>query len=277
MRFTLVTVALCVAACGEPPPPSQTRPPPAEPSRAEAVEPRSPAPEPQTDPESEPRLPSRVVIEGLGRLGRHRVPRQRVVDGPWAIDSVQAQPGDQTVSVLGHELEGCRTTELEGGEAVWCPDLGVVSRRGREGGWFIDESVVAARVGDATWAERPCLAMELVDEGVLEGLCERPIRTLGSGPRRTEDAECSWRYTLDGPRPPGGRRADVAVRLASDAEALQEWAGVPSDATAREAGEFRAWIVRGDRWSAAVRVRTSACGETDGRALAERLVELAPD
>jgi len=276
-----VILVLCGVGCAEPPATDVPEPTPSTAASAgEAMRPLRPRPpeaEAELEPAAAPAVVSGVVIASEYRIGWHRMPSTRVVDGPWDVLGAATEPGDETVTALGRELEGCRTTELDGGRTTWCPRVGVVSRRASERGGAVDEVLLAARVGDATWTEWPCAVVQLVDEDVVPSLCERPIRRFGSGPSRRQRDACRWRYTLDGPRPEGGRRADVSVRLSRDRSELEDWAHADPGADFVDARGYRAWIVGAESWSAAARIRTDACGETDGRRLVERLVELAPD
>lgn len=208
------------------------------------------------------------------RLGWHMMGGIRALDGAWSIDGVLAEPGELTVSALGRTFERCRRSELSNHmAATWCPDVGVVSRYGRERSFQVWDQLIVLRRGDVTWAASPCDVMHLVSAEEKASLCEERLHPFGASPLPAlvpRDRTCRWRFTVD------RRAAAVTIRLAADAAAIDEWADAAPGATLVEARRTRTWIARGSAWSAAVRIRRDLCGAADGAAFAARLVALAP-
>lgn len=236
--------------------------------------PRAPAPPAAVVPT--PPAITRTVIARRYLLGWHRLSGIEVLDGPWRVAGAHEAPGDETVEALGRTLTRCRTTATERGSVTWCPEAGIVAQSGPEGAGRAERSIVAIRRGEETWARSPCDVMHLVPDEERAPLCDRPLRTLGAGPRAGAQ-RCEWQYTLDGPWREGGPRAAVVtVRLDRDAAAIERWAGATPGQTVVEARTARTVVARSEGWTAAVRVRTDRCGARDGSAFAARLARLAP-
>jgi hypothetical protein len=240
-----------------------------------AMEPLAPSPtsapaaEPAT--EANPRGPERRVIREMRRLGRHQFPSARTIEGPWGDADLR---GGSTVSALGRQLTECAVTESH----THCPDIGLLARTSRERGWHVEEQLVLLRRGDVTWAASACDVMRLVDADERAATCERTLQTLGAAPAAgfsPPDGRCRWDQRIAGRDAP--RDAVVGVRMSAKGDEVEAWAGASPDQTFVDHPRRRTWLARASGWTVGVRIDRRACGEAAGAALAQRLVELAPE
>lgn len=235
---------------------------------AEAELPSFAQPPRSVEPRPPPSLERRVTHQ-IRMIGWHRFFGVAVHDAPWGPSGRQLVPGTESVEALGRTFERCSSVTGEHGErTVFCPDVGLVRWDRREGGYRVEERLIALRRGDVTWAEDACGPFHLLDPQARAALCEPALRTLGAGPRlrRAQGNEsCQWAFTPDGRG--HARHAVVTLRLTRGA----------SDPGVTDRGRRRTWTASSDRWTASVEIDRAVCGERDGSSFAAQLLELAPD
>ena len=93
-----------------------------------------PPEEPEPEPPPAPEVAQRVIARTRS-IGWHHFYSTEVVAAAWPEAPVDERSGEERVEALGRTLEGCRADD----DVTFCPEVGVVRRRYREGSWTVEE------------------------------------------------------------------------------------------------------------------------------------------